>query len=746
MEIDATHYCWVIGNTGFRESALYEKIESYLEILSEFKKRKYTWKDNQKEFFYMMQEYNFMIDGSNSETNMKKAARLKTSPLEKLGLVDGNRDITEVGNEILNRSIKRKEQAIKYIDKEYFLENDGDIYIKQLIKLQFFSNDNEAVKPFILFLRYMKEFKYLNYDEMKYIIPLIISDNLFEYGKNLINEYRSEKQKINFDFWKWQKEHIVKHKDNIRNIKEIKEYIENNTEAISSAIKNKDMDGINNFIIRLDDNGKSVGYSLNIVDLFIGLCDLRNNINDFDKAKKCIDNIVKGIEKTSSTQQKLWRKLIFGVDNKNKLKNKSDLRYKENLDYYKNNIYDNDTKRFLLNFYDILWFIKIKNNLEDYADHNLRYLKLSNILETKYENGDKVIRISEIYEVLVDKILNDPTVYNIILDKYEYNKYLYNKSYKLPKLEEEDMKKIANKYIIKINEISDNKIDSEKPDNVNYRNWIESLNKLYIDKKVINMINNVRESLIRQEDGNLLECLGYLKERSKSNDAKLKSIVDTEADVPTIFEYLVWQSFLLFGDYKENPIDFANFSFDNNLKPVQHAGGGIADVIFKYEDHDLILEATLTNDENQRKLEMEPVPRHVARYRSEVRDETYCIFVAPFIDPNVAVVHRAFKNLPYYVKDKNGDYKAINGTSIVPFAIKDLQKVIEYSIKTDSLYSKMKNKIFEPIINDTNNNGYIWYKEGVEKKINLLDLNNKIQNKEIVKFDCDKLKNSKNKY
>lgn len=732
MEINATHYCWVIGNTGFRESALYEKIESYLEILSEFKDRKYTWKDNQKEFFYMMQEHNFMVDGSTSETNMKKAARLKTSPLEKLGLIDVERNITEVGSEVLNRSTKRKEKVTKYIDKEYFLENDGDIYIKQLLKLQFFANDNEAVKPFILFLRYIKEFKYLNYDEMIYIIPLIISDNLFDYGKNLINEYRSEKLKQNFDFWKWQKEHIIKHKDNIINIKAIKGYIEDNTEVISNAIKRKDINEINYFIIRLDDNGKSVQYSLKLVDLFIGLCDLRNNINDFDKAKECIDNIVIGIEKTSSTQQQLWRKLIFGVDNKNKFKNKSDSRYKENLEYYINNIYDSDIKRFLLNFYDILWFVKIKNNLEDYADHNLRYLKLSNILESKYENGDKIIRISEIYEVLVDKILNDKVASNIILDKEEYNKYLYNKSYELPKLEEEDMKRIANKYISKINEISDEKIGSQKPDNVNYRNWIESLNKLYIDKKVIKMINNVRKSVIIKEDGNLLECLGYLRERSKANDAKLKSIVDTEADVPTIFEYLVWQSFLLFGDYKENPIDFANFSFDNNLKPIQHAGGGIADVIFKYEDHDLILEATLTNDENQRKLEMEPVPRHVARYRNEVRNETYCIFVAPFIDPNVAVVHRAFKNLPYYVKDKNGDYKAINGTSIVPFAIKDLQKVIEYSIKTDSLYNQIKKSVFEPIINDSNNDGYIWYKDVVESKVNELVIGNKISNKEII--------------
>lgn len=732
MEINATHYCWVIGNTGFRESALYEKIESYLEILSEFKDRKYTWKDDQKEFFYMMQEHNFMIDGSTSETNMKKAARLKTSPLEKLGLIDVERNITEVGSEILKRSTKRKEKVTKYIDKEYFLENDGDIYIKQLLKLQFFANDNEAVKPFILFLRYMKEFKYLNYDEMIYIIPLIVSNNLFDYGKKLITEYRNEKLNPNFNFWEWQKEHIIKHKNNISNIKAIREYIEENIEVISKSIESKNREEINNFIIRLDDNGKSVQYSLKLVDLFLGLCDLRNNTTNFSEAKKCIDNIVKGIDRTSSTQQQLWRKLIFGVDNKNKFKNKSDSRYKENLEYYISNLYDSDIKRFLLNFYDILWFVKIKNNLEDYADHNLRYLKLSNILESKYENGDKIIRISEIYEVLVDKILNDKVASNIILDKEEYNKYLYNKSYELPKLEEEDMKRIANKYISKINEISDEKIGSQKPDNVNYRNWIESLNKLYIDKKVIKMINNVRKSVIIKEDGNLLECLGYLRERSKANDAKLKSIVDTEADVPTIFEYLVWQSFLLFGDYKENPIDFANFSFDNNLKPIQHAGGGIADVIFKYEDHDLILEATLTNDENQRKLEMEPVPRHVARYRNEVRNETYCIFVAPFIDPNVAVVHRAFKNLPYYVKDKNGNYKAINGTSIVPFAIKDLQKVIEYSIKTDSLYNQIKKSVFEPIINDSNNDGYIWYKDVVESKVNELVIGNKISNKEII--------------
>ena len=726
MEINGTHYCWVIGNTGFRESALYEKIESYLKILNEFNQRGYNWKDNQKEFFYMMQENNFMVNGSTSEENMKKAARLKTSPLEKLGLVDVDRNITEVGNLILNRTIQRNEKEEKYVDKEFFLENDGDIYINQLIKLQFYAGQNEVVKPFILFLKYINEFNYLNYDELVYIIPLIVSNDFYDYGKRLIIKYRKEKEKPNSDFWKWQKDHIIKHKDNICNIKAIKDYIEKNIKDIELFIYNNDIDKIKEFIKKLDDNGKSEQYSLKLVDLFCGICSLKNNIDDFSAAKESIDNIVNGINKTSNTQQKLWRKLIFGVDNKNKLNKKDDSRYKEILKEFKLNIYNVNMKKFLFNFFDILWFIKIKNNLEDYADHNLRYLKLSNILESKYENGDKIIRVSEIYEVLVDKILNDNVVNNIIFNEEIYKEYLYKKSYKLPKLEEYDMKEIADKYIIKIEEISKEKITLEKPNNINYRSWIESLNKMYIDKKVIRMIGNIRESLLREDSGNLLECLEYLNNRSKSNDVKLKNIIDTEADIPTIFEYLVWQSFLLFGDYKENPIDFANFSFDNNLKPIQHAGGGIADVIFKYSDHDLILEATLTNDENQRKLEMEPVPRHVAKYRSKVRDETYCIFVAPFIDPNVAIVHRAFKNLPYYVKDESGNYIAVNGIRILPLAIKDLQKVIKFSIKNDVLYSKMKDNIFNTIIDNSKANGYIWYKEIVENKIN--ELNTKINN------------------
>lgn len=734
MEIDVTHYCWVIGNTGFRESALYEKIESYLDILKEFNSRKYTWKDNQREFFYMMQEHNFMVDGSTSETNMKKAARLKTSPLEKLGLVDIQRNITQVGNNILDRSTKRKEEGKKYVDKKFFLENDGDIYIKQLIKLQFFASDKEIVKPFILFLKYMKEFKYINYNEMVYIIPLIVSNKMFDYGKKLITEYRSESQKKDFDFFKWQKDHILSHKDNIYNIKLIKTYIEDNIEEIEQYIEANNVDKIKELMVMMDDNGKSVRYSLPLIDLFLGLCYLKNNINNFSEAKKCIDFIVEAIEKTTKTQQQLWRKLIFGVNNKNKFKNKSDSRYKENLEYYIKNIYSNDMKTFILNFFDILWFIKIKNNLEDYADHNLRYLKLSNILESKYENGEKRVTIAEIYEVLTDKILNTEEVNNIILDKEEYNRYLYNDCYDLPELQEEDMKEIAEKYIIKINEISTEKVEITKPNDINYRAWIESLNELYIDKKVIKMINDVRQLILNQGTGNLLECLGYLEQRSKSNDVKLKSIIDTEADVPTIFEFFVWQSFLLFGDYEKNPISFANFSFDNNLKPIQHAGGGIADVIFKYSDHDLILEATLTNDENQRKLEMEPVPRHVARYRSEIRNETYCIFVAPFIDPNVAVVHRAFKNLPYYVKNKDRQYVDINGIKILPFGIKELQEVIKYSIKNDILYNRLKEKTFDPIIDTDDKDGFIWYKQVVEKKINELNMNkeDKIKSKEIV--------------
>ena len=64
-------------------------------------------------------------------------------------------------------------------------------------------------------------------------------------------------------------------------------------------------------------------------------------------------------------------------------------------------------------------------------------------------------------------------------------------------------------------------------------------------------------------------------------------------------------------------------SLEANLLPKTHAAGGYADIIIIYEyesctfypKHSLLLEATLADGNNQRRMEMEPVSRYLGGYR-----------------------------------------------------------------------------------------------------------------------------------
>ena len=63
-----------------------------------------------------------------------------------------------------------------------------------------------------------------------------------------------------------------------------------------------------------------------------------------------------------------------------------------------------------------------------------------------------------------------------------------------------------------------------------------------------------------------------------------------------------------------------NLSLEADLLPKTHAGGGEADIVWKYEmtyeypKHTLLIEATLADGQNQRRMEMVPVSRHLGDY------------------------------------------------------------------------------------------------------------------------------------
>ena len=731
MVIDSTHYTWVIGNTGFRESALYQKIENYILLLEEFARRGYKWDVNQKEFFELMNERGFMENASKNSTNVLKAARLKTSPLQKLGLVNEAREITEVGKIILQRSKERlrSDKKLKF-DEEHFLENDGDVYIKQLLKLQFSATEDSGIKPFILFLQLLNEFGNLTRTEITFILPLIITNDLKKEGIEAIKELRDLRGKgaSKDDIDSWIQNYIIDRKYNIKKYVEAKKLIEVHSKEVLTYLEEGNEKDLLDFILPIDMNGKSADYSKPLVPLITGIYNVWLNIKNGEDTWVSIRETLDSIEGTTGTQEKRWRASLFGITNKAVLKSRNIERLNNDLlEEFKKRVYTENFTDLLIKFFDILTYIKWYNNLLDYADHNLRYLKLSNILEETSNNGEKAVRISDFYKVLVDRILSESEIKNYHEDTEVYFDFLYNNNYQLPRFEEADFKKISGEVVKRIQEISKGEmVLPAEPEPADPKQYVISLKDKYNETRIINMKRELKEAIANKKEENLLECLTLLEKRSKSKDNKLKGIMDTEADVPTIFEYLLWQSFIVLDGFVGNAIDFANFDLDIDLKPIQHASGGMADIIFKYENHHVMLEATLTNDENQRKLEMEPIPRHLARYRHEVENETKCLFVAPYIDPNVAVVHRMFKFNPYYVKNGSG-YVPIKNLEIIPLGISELRKIVHFAVKNDVDYEYLKTNIFDILNSSETKDGYLWYRDEVVVNIdNIKDLENQL--------------------
>lgn len=112
--------------------------------------------------------------------------------------------------------------------------------------------------------------------------------------------------------------------------------------------------------------------------------------------------------------------------------------------------------------------------------------------------------------------------------------------------------------------------------------------------------------------------------------------------MPTIFEYIVGIVWYKISNRKGRILDYFNLSLDADLLPKTHAAGGMEDITYRYNatpdypDHTLLIEATLAEANAQRRMEMEPVSRHLGDFLlRNNRQEAYALFVTPFLHLNV---------------------------------------------------------------------------------------------------------------
>ena len=620
-------FCWVIGTTSFRTAKLNLKIEEQLSLLDEFyneviKKSNWNWNNELQEKYYDFMKDRAFLTG---EANRKdKDAREKTSGLVDIGLITEDRLITEAGRELLKITSSGDFET----NNVFNINRDSFIYLKQLLKTSI-DVSGSVVRPFIAVIKCLTELEFLSYDEFTYFVPLIKDGESADQIISDIKLYRKAEIKP---------EEII-----YKRLMQMDNYKLAQKEFITSDVDE-------NLICLVGMNRKSRNYDKPYYKLYQSI---KNIFLDGKSEYESLLNSAKNINQKPGI---LWRSLLFkttniGVVRKN---GKSSI---NKLCPFINCKNETELKEM---FFKYLHVFKAMSTLSDYFDLNKRYFNITDTLIFE----DRMIKLDMIPKYYFKEIID----------------VLYTETYSRDNNLRADvsLETISEAFKLDINKVyaalsKDLGITIKSPEQA----------ATYVNDERYRRFNTLIDK--KFNDSVLIELLNCFEKR---DDKRIEELVTDEAAIPTIFEYILGIIWYKVSERQGNILDFMKLSLEANLLPKTHAAGGYADIIYEYEactsypKHSLLLEATLADGNNQRRMEMEPVSRHLGDYRIRFNNPSdYSLFVSTYLDKNVISDFRYRKIIPY-----TRDEETITGMKIISMDTDSLKKIIENKVKYKYLY------------------------------------------------------------
>lgn len=271
------------------------------------------------------------------------------------------------------------------------------------------------------------------------------------------------------------------------------------------------------------------------------------------------------------------------------------------------------------------------DSLRDYADVNMRYLKLTGLFA---EEGVSKLSFATHKMTIITQILNKSFV-EISDEDYE-SKLAIGASLPTDN-EDEAIHAILNLYQL----LMDNgEVIPALPDLERMAVQDLSLLRIQLENQWIHVLEKryAADQQFQWED-----ILAYLKALQQSNSARRNNQLIPSGEGPAYLEWAIWRSFLAINSLENLPWEARKFKVDRSFKPVRHAAGGDADMIFEFEEFVFVAEVTLSASSRQEAMEGEPVRRHVANYVDYYAAQgkmVYGLFIANSIDTNTAETFR----------------------------------------------------------------------------------------------------------
>lgn len=639
MPISYKSFCWNLGTTSFRTKNFNKTIEQQLMLLNDFwmlpKKEDAVWNGNdaiQSAYYDYMREKGFV---SGDAPNKSKDAREKTFGLVEIGLITKGRCLTESGRNLLNISLEGNFDD----DNVFQIQKDSMIFTQQLLKTSSVV-EGYTVRPFVVLVYVLSKLGYLSFQEFMYLLPLCINQETTQEILEHIQKLRSGQETI---------EDII-----FNRLIEMDNYQQAQTAFLANTVT-EDLIckiGINR---KSKDDGRKK-YDKSYYPLYLALKDVF-----LYKDTSKVSTLYQTVKSISSTAGKYWKALLFNKYSKKAVK--EDPKKVLNDCIFSSVQNETDLKKA---FFKVMHVNKAKATLYDYFDLNRRYFKLTDLI---LFHDDKV------EFDLIPKSFFIPIADCLYLSAFES----HNDLDKVTCLEQ-----ISPCLTINESAILDG-INQELGTNAN--NLVSA--REIIKNERLRRFNLLIDRLFT--DDKIQDLLTAFQTR---DDSFVQETVTDNADVPTIFEYILGILWYKVSERKGNVLEYMKLSLDADLLPKTHAASGEADIVYEYEasdyypQHCLLIEATLADATNQRRMEMEPVSRHLGDYLIRTRNNnSYCIFATNHLDPNVISDFRLRKNATYYSRSDQTYIQV--GMKIIPLEIDVLKAILALGLTYKDLYKRL---------------------------------------------------------
>ena len=655
-------FFWSLGTTSFRTKEFNYSIEKQLACLDDFWKipensnqgweKKYMAPGQKDIYDIKNRYYDFMRERGltvGDDAIKYKAAREKTSGLVDLGLINENHRLTEVGRRILEISQSEDYSS----DNPLLVSKDSYVYLKQLLKT-FIKTDGVYVRPFVVVLYLLSRLDYLTYEEFTFLAPLCTSAEITEQMIEDIKAIRrGEKTKEQIIV------QVMMTKENYQRAYRVLMECEANEYIITQI-------GLNR---------KSRNYDKPYYPLYLLLKKVYLH-KDYSKALQVYKQT-----NAISNVGRYWRKYLFDTVSTKAIKNDPQAHLlPSNFDHVATE------DEFKTAFFQMMHLIKNVATLQDYFDLNRRYLNIANVMIFEDEQVKLDLVPKQFFAAAIEELYQSAYMPS---DELEQDCKMEDICPALRFNEEEVVERLNKELGIELETIDEAYSEVEKRRYDRFKTMVDT----------------------RFTDNDLL---GLLDDFDKRNDDEISKKVTDNADTPTIFEYVLGIIWYKVSGYKGRILDYMKLSLDANLLPITHAAGGEADIVYEYAAtkdypaHTLLLEATLAESTNQRRMEMEPVSRHLGEHLLKTQNpKSYCVFASSYLQINVISDFRGRKNNYYY--DTQNPNRYISGMKIIPISTKDLRTIVKREITYSKLY-----KHFENAFSSQENNPQKWYNEHVD--------------------------------